>query len=102
MGNRSFLYAFFVGLFILIFKVAIPDAIVNIFALAAGILLIILGAFMLGPIIAQRLGLIHTKKQTDYPLLLENKLIQPKRFNIHSFTNQPSQALSRSLAAVHN
>ena len=82
---------FLVGLFILIFKVAIPDAVVNIFELAAGILLIVLGAFVLGPIIAQRLGLIHTKKQTDYPLLLENqidstKAVQHSYFHKSAFT----------------
>ena len=58
---------FFVGLALLIFKVSIPDEVVNLFELAAGILLIILGAFVIGPIIAQKLGLTHTKNQTDYP-----------------------------------
>ncbi len=82
---------FLVGLFILIFKVAIPDDVVNIFELAAGILLIVLGAFVLGPIIAQRLGLIHTKKQTDCPLLLEHqidstKAVQHSYFQKSAFT----------------
>lgn len=82
---------FLVGLFILIFKVAIPDDVVYIFELAAGILLIVLGAFVLGPIIAQRLGLIHTKKQTDRPLLLEHqidstKAVQHSYFQKSAFT----------------
>ena len=64
---------FLVGLFILIFKVAIPDAVVNIFELATGILLIVLGSFVIGPIIAQRLGIINTKKLTNYNLLFEHQ-----------------------------
>jgi cytochrome c biogenesis protein CcdA len=75
---------FFVGLALLIFKVSIPDGIINLFELTAGILLIILGAFVIGPIISQKLGLTRTKNQTNYssyPLFHKH---QPNSSNEHS------------------
>ena len=52
VGHSSVL--FIVGICVLILRVAIPETVVNIFEFAAGILLIILGAFVLRPVIAER------------------------------------------------
>ncbi len=46
---------FIVGAIVLLLRVAIPESVVNIFELAAGLLLIVLGAYVLKPVLQERI-----------------------------------------------
>jgi len=54
-GAGHSIMLFIVGLLLLTLRVAIPDSIVSLFELAAGVLLVILGLFVLKPIIVERI-----------------------------------------------
>ncbi len=72
---------FIIGLMILTLSVAIPEAVVHFFDAAAGVLLIVLGAYVLRPLIAQR---IHSNQ------------------NIHGHTHTHNHTHTHSHAHDHN
>ena len=53
VGHSSVLFT--VGICVLILRVAIPETVVNLFEFAAGVLLIVLGALVLRPLIAEKI-----------------------------------------------
>jgi cytochrome c biogenesis protein CcdA len=59
-GTGHSIILFLVGLLILLLRVAIPDGVFTLFEFAGGIMLVILGLFVVKPLIADR---IHTHQQ---------------------------------------
>jgi ABC-type nickel/cobalt efflux system permease component RcnA len=62
IGHSAVLFT--VGILLLIFRVEIPQSVVNLFEGAAGVLLIILGVYVITPLINDKLGLIHRESHS--------------------------------------
>jgi cytochrome c biogenesis protein CcdA len=70
---------FLVGLLVLILRVAIPENVVNIFELAAGVMLIVLGVFVIKPFVTDRVKSSQSRTKTEKLLSKDQNLTNSKK-----------------------
>lgn len=74
---------FLVGLLVLILRVAIPENVVNLFEIAAGVMLVILGGFVIKPFIIDRVESSQPSVQTEKLSSQNRNLTNSKKGSTH-------------------
>jgi ABC-type nickel/cobalt efflux system permease component RcnA len=73
-----------IGLLVLALRISIPDSVVQLFELAAGAMLVVLGALLLRPIIAQRIHTHHHRNASGDSSQTHSHLKEDKKGLVHS------------------